>query len=51
MPKDITVDKDKFDAVLRRMLAMKPTTAKELSAKLKKDKAKAKKLIQKMDKT
>jgi hypothetical protein len=46
--KDITADADKFDAVLRRMLAMKPTTAKELSAKLKKDKAK--KLIQKMDK-
>jgi predicted transcriptional regulator len=48
--KDITVHTDKFDAVLRRMTQMKPSTAKELSAKLKKDKAKAKKLIQKMDK-
>jgi hypothetical protein len=47
--KDIKADTDKFDAVLRRMLAMKPTTAKELSAKLKKDRAKAKS-VQKMDK-
>jgi hypothetical protein len=45
--KDITVDADKFDAVLRRMLAMKPMTAKELSAKLKAEKAA--KIVQKMD--
>jgi hypothetical protein len=45
--KDTTVDTDKFDAVLRRMLAMKPMTAKELSAKLKAEKAA--KIIQKMD--
>jgi hypothetical protein len=48
--KDITVDADKFDALLRRMLTMKPTTAKELSAKLKKDKIKAKR-VQKMEQT
>jgi len=50
--KDITADADKFDAVLRRMLTMKPTTAKELSAKLKAEKAakKASKIVQKMDK-
>jgi hypothetical protein len=30
-----TVDADKFDAVLCRMLTMKPMTAKKLSAKLK----------------
>ena len=36
--KDITVDKDKFDAVLRRMATMKPMSVKELSAKLKKEK-------------
>lgn len=40
---------DKFDAVLRRMLDMKPMTAKELSAKLKAEKA-AKKSVQKLDK-
>jgi hypothetical protein len=45
---DITVDKDKFDAVLRRMATMKPMTAKELSVKLKAEKAA--KLFQKMDK-
>jgi hypothetical protein len=50
--KDITVDKDRFDAVLRRMAEMKPMTAKELSAKLKVEKAakKAPKRVQKMDK-
>lgn len=37
--KDITVDADKFDAVLRRMVNMKPMTVKELSAKLKTEKA------------
>jgi len=46
--KDITVDADKFDAVLRRMLTMKPTTVKELSAKLKAEKKT--KSVQKMDK-
>jgi predicted transcriptional regulator len=50
LDKDIKVDADKFDAVLRRMTQMKPMTVKELSAKLKKDKAKAKKSVQKMDK-
>jgi hypothetical protein len=50
MPKDITVDKDKFDAVLRRMTQMKPMSVKELSAKLKAEKA-AKKSVQKMDKS
>lgn len=33
--KDITVDADKFDGILRRMVNMKPMTVKELSAKLK----------------
>ena len=37
--KDITVDADKFDAVLQRMVNMKPMTVKELSAKLKAEKA------------
>jgi hypothetical protein len=46
--KDVRVDADKFDAVLRRMLTMKPMTAKELSAKLKAEKAA--KIVQKMDK-
>jgi hypothetical protein len=45
--KDITVDADKFDAVLRRMTQMKPMPVKELSAKLKEDKAAT---VQKMDK-
>jgi hypothetical protein len=49
MSKDITVDADKFDAVLRRMTQMKPLTAKELSAKLKAEK-KAKS-VQKLDKS
>lgn len=35
MPDDIQFDKDKFDAVLRRMATMKPMSVKELSAKLK----------------
>ena len=61
--KDITADKDKFDAVLRRMTQMKPMTVKELSAKLKADKAAkiakereevrakiARRTVQKMDK-
>jgi hypothetical protein len=33
--KDITVDADKFDAVLRRMLNAKPTSKEQLSAKIK----------------
>jgi hypothetical protein len=37
--KNITVDKGKFDAVLRRMATMKPMSVKELSAKLKAEKA------------
>lgn len=45
--KDLTADAEKFDAVLRRMLNMKPMTAKELSAKLKTEKAA--KTLQKMD--
>jgi response regulator RpfG family c-di-GMP phosphodiesterase len=50
--KDITVDADKFDAVLRRMVNMKPMTVKELSAKLKAEREakKAPKPVQKMDK-
>jgi hypothetical protein len=48
--KDPTVDKDKFDAVLRRMTQMKPMTVKELSAKLKAEKAAKVELVQKMDK-
>ncbi|WP_353072606.1 hypothetical protein [Tunturiibacter gelidiferens] len=48
--KDITVNKDKFDAVLRRMLEMKPISKAEISAKIKSEKvAKAKKTVQKMD--
>jgi hypothetical protein len=50
MSKDITVDADTFDAVLRRMTQMKPMTVKELSAKLNAEK-KAKKPVQKMDKS
>jgi hypothetical protein len=38
---------ERFDAILRRMLDMKPMTAKELSAKLKAEKAA--KIVQKMD--
>ncbi len=38
-PKDTLVDADKFNAVLKRMLNMKPMTAKELSGKLKAEKA------------
>jgi hypothetical protein len=49
MSDEITENKDRFDAVLRRMLDMKPMTAKELSAKLKAEK-KAK-TVQKMDKS
>jgi hypothetical protein len=51
MAKDIIVDQDKFDAILRRMLTMKPMTAKQLSAKLKAEKAarNATKSVQKMD--
>lgn len=50
--KDTTVDADKFNAVLRRMLNMKAMTAKELSAKLKAEREakKAAKTVQKMDK-
>lgn len=48
MKDDITLDAGTFDAVLRRMLDMKPMTAKELSAKLKAEKAA--KTVQKMDK-
>lgn len=48
MTNDIHVDEDKFNAVLRRMAAMKPMTAKELSAKLKAEKQA--KLVQKLDK-
>jgi len=46
---DKTIDKDKFDAVLRRMTQMKPITAKELSAKLKAEREakKAAKTVQK----
>jgi hypothetical protein len=45
--KDMTVDKDKFDTVLRSMTRMRPMTVKELSAKLKAEKAA--KAVQKMD--
>lgn len=48
--KDTTVDKEKFDAVLRRMTQMKPMTVKELSAKLKAEKAAKARSVQKMDK-
>ncbi|MBB5330856.1 hypothetical protein [Tunturiibacter gelidoferens] len=37
--KDLKVDADKFDAVLRRMATMKPMSVKELSVKLKAEKA------------
>ncbi|WP_348268682.1 hypothetical protein P8936_05515 [Edaphobacter paludis] len=39
MEDETLYDKDKFDAVLRRMVNMKPMTVKELSAKLKVEKA------------
>jgi hypothetical protein len=50
--KDTTEHQDKFDAVLHRMVNMKPMTAKELSAKLKAERKakKATKTVQKMDK-
>jgi response regulator RpfG family c-di-GMP phosphodiesterase len=32
---DLTVDADKFDAVLRRLLNAKPTSKAEISAKIK----------------
>ena len=35
MMKDITVDADKFDEVLRRLLNSKPTSKEEISAKIK----------------
>jgi hypothetical protein len=38
MSKDITVDQDKFDAVLRRLLNSKPTSKAEISAKIKAEK-------------
>ncbi|MBB5342847.1 hypothetical protein HDF10_000797 [Edaphobacter lichenicola] len=46
---DIKVDADKFDSVLRRMLAINPLSKAEISAKIKKERA-AKKAVQKMDK-
>jgi len=39
MEDETLYDKDKFDAVLRHMVNMKPMTVKELSAKLKAEKA------------
>jgi hypothetical protein len=51
MADDTTVDAHKFDAVLRRMLEMKPISKAEISAKIKAEKAaKPKKSVQKMDK-
>jgi hypothetical protein len=50
MTKDITADKAKFDTVLRRMATMKPTSAKELSAKLKAERRAKAKPVQKIDK-
>lgn len=52
MSKDITFDKDKFDAVLKRMIEAKPLPYKELVSrpKLKKDGTPKKgKPVQKMD--
>jgi hypothetical protein len=34
-PKDITVDADKFDRILGRMLNLKPLTKAEISARIK----------------
>jgi hypothetical protein len=48
MSKDIKVDADKFDAVLRRLLNSKPTSKAEISAKIKAEKEA--KRVQKMDK-
>jgi hypothetical protein len=39
MPEDITVDQDKFDAVLKRMLNAKPISKAEISAKIKAERA------------
>ena len=53
MPDDIPFNKDKFDAVLKRMIEAKPLTYKEALArpKLKKDGTPKKtKRVQKMDK-
>lgn len=51
--KDTTEHQDRFNAVLRRMVNMKPMSAKELSAKLKAEREakKAAKTVQKMDKS
>jgi len=38
MNKDITVNADKFDAVLKRMMDAKPLTKAEISAKIKAEK-------------
>jgi hypothetical protein len=48
--KDIKVDVDKFDSVLRRMLEMKPISKAEISAKIRAEKAAKSKTVQKMDK-
>jgi len=45
---DITVDGDKFDAVLRRLLNAKPISKAEISAKIKAEREA--KRVQKMDK-
>jgi DNA invertase Pin-like site-specific DNA recombinase len=39
MPEDIQVDQDKFDAVLKRMLNMKPISKEEISARIKAERA------------
>ncbi|WP_353071153.1 hypothetical protein [Tunturiibacter gelidiferens] len=53
MSEDIMFDKDKFEAVLKRMIDAKPTTFKEAVAKPKLNKdgsPRKKRFVQKMDK-
>jgi hypothetical protein len=39
MPEDSTVNQDKFDAVLRRLISAKPQTEQETKAKAKTERA------------
>ena len=45
---DITVDEDKFDAVLRRLINSKPISKEEISAKIKAEREARR--VQKMEK-
>jgi hypothetical protein len=47
---NITVDADKFDEVLRRLLNSKPTSKEEISAKIKAQREARRAPVQQMDK-